>query len=275
MTDPTPGYQRFFAELKRRRVFRVMAVYGIVGFVLLQIVDLAVPALLLPEWTYRLVALILLLGFPVAVVIAWALELTPEGVRRMAEAAPGELAEIIAAPASKRWPAGVLALVGMTALLAGAWYVGRQSAPGVAADLATGPVTASIAVLPFVNMSDDASNEYFSDGISEELLNLLAKIAELRVAARTSSFSFKDQDLEITEIADRLPGAALPTHPPAAAKQQHDTGKGQEACRPTLRGRGRDDFRQLAGGGHRRPPHALGRQLQRPRDHDRDREADQ
>ncbi len=171
MDEGPPNYQRFLAELKRRRVFRVMAVYGIVGFVLLQIVDLAVPALLLPEWTYRLVALILLIGFPVAVVIAWALELTPEGVRRTAAAAPGELAEIIAAPASKRWPAGVLALVGMTALLAGTWYAGRQSAPVSGADPAAGPVLASIAVLPFADMSPDKDQEYFSDGISEELLN--------------------------------------------------------------------------------------------------------
>ncbi len=200
----TPGYQRFFAELKRRRVFRVMAVYGIVGFVLLQIMDLVVPALLLPEWTYRFVALILLLGFPVAIVLAWAFEMTPEGVRRTAEAASGELTEITAAPASKRWAAGLLALVGVTALLAGVWYVGRQSTPAAGADGAAGPVSESIAVLPFVNMSDDASNEYFSDGISEELLNLLAKIPELQVAARTSSFSFKDQNLEIPEIAERL-----------------------------------------------------------------------
>ena len=209
MTD-TQGYQRFFAELKRRRVFRVMAVYGIVGFVLLQLVDLAVPALLLPEWTYRLVALFLLLGFPVTIVLAWALEMTPEGVRRTADAAPGELTEIISAPASKRWPAGVLALVGMTALLVGTWYAGRQSVPESEADPVAGAAppagtpSASIAVLPFVNMSADASNEYFSDGISEELLNLLAKIPELQVAARTSSFSFKGQNLEIPEIAGRL-----------------------------------------------------------------------
>jgi TolB-like protein/Tfp pilus assembly protein PilF len=209
MSNHIPGYQRFFAELKRRRVFRVMAVYGVVGFVLLQLVDLAVPALLLPEWTYRLVALFLLLGFPVAIVFAWALEMTPEGVRRTVEAAPGELTEIIAAPASKRWPAGVLALAGMTALLAGVWYVGRQSAPAAAldpaiADAAAGVSSASIAVLPFVNMSSDPEQEFFSDGISEELLNLLAKIPELQVAARTSSFSFKDQNLEIPEIAERL-----------------------------------------------------------------------
>ena len=200
----TPGYQRFFAELKRRRVFRVMAVYGIVGFVLLQIVDLAVPALLLPEWTYRLVALILLLGFPVAIVLAWAFEMTPGGVRRTVEAGPGQLTEIIAAPASKHWPSGVFALVGVTALLAGVWYVGRQSAPAPVADPAVGPASASIAVLPFADMSPDADQEYFSDGISEELLNLLSKIPELQVAARTSSFSFKDQNLAIPEIARLL-----------------------------------------------------------------------
>jgi len=98
----------------------------------------------------------------------------------------------------------VLALVGVTALLAGAWYVGRQSAPAEDADPAAGVSAASIAVLPFVNMSSDPEQEYFSDGISEELLNLLAKIPEMQVAARTSSFSFKGQNLEIPEIAERL-----------------------------------------------------------------------
>jgi len=204
MPHPIPGYQRLFAELKRRRVFRVMAVYGLVAFVLLQVVSLVVPALLLPEWTYRFVAFILLLGFPVAVVLAWALELTPEGVRRTPAAASGELTEIAEAPLSKRWPAGAFALVGTAALLAGVWYAGRRSAPAAATDLAAGPVVASIAVLPFVNMSSDAEQEYFSDGISEELLNLLTKIPDLRVAARTSSFSFKGQHLKIPEIAGRL-----------------------------------------------------------------------
>jgi len=180
-------------------------VYGIVGFVLLQIMDLVVPALLLPEWTYRFVALILLLGFPVAIVLAWAFEMTPDGVRRTAEAAPGELTEITAAPATKRWSSGLLALVGVTALLAGVWYAGRRSAPAVELDeAAAGPVTASIAVLPFADMSPEKDQEFFSDGISEELLNLLAKVPELQVAARTSSFSFKEQNLEIPEIAGRL-----------------------------------------------------------------------
>ncbi|MBK5097485.1 MAG: adenylyl cyclase, partial [Gemmatimonadetes bacterium] len=203
MTD-TQGYQRFFAELKRRRVFRVMAVYGAVGFVVLQASELLVNTFQLSSQLQTGIGVLTLLGFPVAIVLAWALEMTPEGVRRTAEAAPGELTEIIAAPASKRWPAGVLALVGMTALLAGTWYVGRQSAPASDADVAVGVSEASIAVLPFADMSPDKDQEYFSDGVSEELLNLLAKIPELRVASRTSAFSFKGETLEISEIAERL-----------------------------------------------------------------------
>ena len=210
MTNHTPGYQRFFAELKRRRVFRVMAVYGAVAFVILQVADIALPGLGLPEWTITLILTLTLLGFPFAIVLAWAFDMTPEGVQRTADATPGELTQIISAPASQRWPAGVLALVGMTALLAGAWYVGRQSAPDAAADpLAAaapvaGPPSASIAVLPFADMSPDKDQDYFSDGISEELLNLLAKIPGLQVASRTSAFSFKGESVEIPEIARRL-----------------------------------------------------------------------
>lgn len=102
MTDASPAYQRFLAELKRRNVFRVMAVYGIVGFLVLQVVDLAVPALLLPDWTYRLVALLLLVGLPVAVVLAWVFEQTPHGLKRTGRAAPTEIDAIVAAPIHQR-----------------------------------------------------------------------------------------------------------------------------------------------------------------------------
>jgi len=180
-----------------------MAVYGVVAFGIIEAADAIFPRLALPDWTVTLVVWVALFGFPVAMVLAWVFDFTPEGVRRTAEAAPGEIEAIVAAPASARWLAGLLAFVGVTALLAGAWYAGRQSAPG-GADLTDGPVAASIAVLPFADMSPNSDQEYFSDGISEELLNLLTKIPELRVAARTSSFSFKGQNLEITEIADRL-----------------------------------------------------------------------
>lgn len=217
-----PAHQRLFAELKHRRVFRVMTVYGIVGFIVLQVVDLAVPALLLPEWTYRLVAFLLLVGFPIAVFLAWAFETTPEGLRRHRKADEQELRAIAAAPASKRWPAGMLALAAVALVVWGAWHAGRQSMagePGIDAqaraangaangatldDAGLPAVTTSIAVLPFVNMSADPDQEYFSDGISEELLNLLAHIRELQVAARTSSFAFKGQNLGIPEIADQL-----------------------------------------------------------------------
>ncbi|MGW8264867.1 MAG: tetratricopeptide repeat protein [Longimicrobiales bacterium] len=201
MADLPPRYQRLFAELKRRRVFRVMALYGAASFAVLQAADVLVPVLGFPDSVTRAVAVLLLAGFPVAIVLEWVFERTPEGVRRTVGADPGELTEIIEAPASKRWPSGLLALTGMVALLAGAWYVGRQSASG--ADPGGG-ASPSIAVLPFVNMSSDSEQEFFSDGISEELLNLLAKIPELRVASRTSAFSFKGQEIEISEIARRL-----------------------------------------------------------------------
>lgn len=230
MSESVPAYQRFFAELKRRRVFRVMAVYGAVGFVLMQIVELFVPALLLPEWTYRFVALLLLLGFPIAVILAWAFELTPEGVKRTEDAEPGELTRIIEAPASKRWPAGLLAFAGMVALLAGAWYVGRRSAtPPGGADDRTGSQVAPlpdgdgssrgaslayvdpagdsrprIAVLPFVDLSQDGDQEYFSDGITEEILNALSKIDELQVTARTSAFAYKGTNRDLREVGREL-----------------------------------------------------------------------
>ena len=215
MPDQPAGYQRFFAELKRRRVFRVMAVYGAAAFVVLQVADLLQEGLRLPESFLPFITATALLGFPVAIALAWAFDLTPEGMQRTGEAAPGELTEILSAPASKRWPAGLLALVGMIALVVGAWYVGRQSASpadalgtevAAAADaaVATEPAPESIAVLPFVNMSSDPEQEYFSDGISEELLNLLAQIPGLQVTSRSSAFSFKDKNLEIPEIARRL-----------------------------------------------------------------------
>ncbi|MEK6253479.1 MAG: hypothetical protein N2B05_02170, partial [Gemmatimonadales bacterium] len=119
----TPGYQRFFAELKRRHVFRVMAVYGATAFVIIEEADVIFPAIPLPAWTVSFVVWLALLGLPVAMVLAWALEMTPVGVRRTTQAAPGELTEIIAAPAGRRWTAGVLALVGLAALGVGAWFV--------------------------------------------------------------------------------------------------------------------------------------------------------
>ena len=99
----TPAYQRFFAELKRRKVFRVMAVYGGVAFVILQIADIALPGLGLPEWTITFILVLTMLGFPIAIVLAWAFEMTPDGVKKTGDAKPGEITQIVSAPAGSRW----------------------------------------------------------------------------------------------------------------------------------------------------------------------------
>jgi TolB-like protein/Tfp pilus assembly protein PilF len=228
----TPGYQRFFAELKRREVFRVAAVYGAVGFVVLQVADLLAEGLALPDVVLRTATFLVLIGFPIAVVLAWAYERTPQGMKRTDPAATGEIDAIVAESPSKRWPAGLLALAGVAALVWGAWLVGKRAGesgaetaePSMTAETSGSGRTApgtdavlqlayadlsedarpSIAVLPFVNMSSDEEQEYFADGMTEELLNALAKIRELRVAGRTSSFQYKGQDKDLRQIGDEL-----------------------------------------------------------------------
>ena len=211
---------RLFAELKRRKVFRVMAVYGATAFVVLQAAELMLPRLGLPDWTVTFLVVLVVLAFPVVLIIAWAFELTPEGVRKTDQAAPEEIDHIVAQPASKRWPSGLLALAGIVALVAGAVWVGRQTAPGAvdaAADAGMPPAgkplalaeaeedsRPSVAVLPFLNMSADPDQEYFSDGITEELLNTLARIRDLKVIARTSAFAFKDRQLDMRDLGDSL-----------------------------------------------------------------------
>ena len=211
------SHQQFLAEMKRRKVFNVAAVYGATAFVLLQVADILKEGLRLPESFMPFITAVTLLGFPLALIVAWAFEVTPEGVKRTDEATPDEIEEIISQPMSKRWPAGLAALVGLGALLAGAWWVGTRTGP-LASDVPDGPAASarlayadvsedprpSIAVLPFVNMSADEEQEYFSDGITEEILNVLAKIQELRVAARTSAFAFKGKQIDLRTVGDSL-----------------------------------------------------------------------
>jgi TolB-like protein/tetratricopeptide (TPR) repeat protein len=194
MSDSTPGYQRFFAELKRRRVFRVMAVYGFVGFGLIQVVDLAVPFLLLPDVTYRLVLFLLLVGFPIALVLAWAFELTPEGVRRTESASPEEIEEIVSQPASKRWPSGVLALVGL-ALLIGGWWIGRQgggSGPELSSGTPAGFDPTHVAVLYFDDTSADGDLGYFARGLTETAIHELTKVDRLHVISPNGVSGLRD-----------------------------------------------------------------------------------
>ena len=204
----TPAYQRFFAELKRRKVFRVMAVYGGVAFVILQIADIALPGLGLPEWTITLILVLTLLGFPLAIVLAWAFEMTPDGVKKTGDAAPGEITQIVSAPAGSRWPVGLAAAAGTALFLIAAWLMFGRPGPGGAGTAGTAidsdaPVE-SIAVLPFADLSPAGDQQYFGDGLAEELLDALANVDGLIVAARTSSFRFKGDDVDIPEVAEKL-----------------------------------------------------------------------
>jgi len=212
-------YKRFFAELKRRKVFQVAAVYGAGMFGVLQGADVLIPALHLPEGLITVLAVIGLFGFPVALFVSWVFERSPDGLVRTGDAAPGELTQIIESPAGKRWPVGLAAAAGTALLLVGGWLaLGRPTAGEESSGAGTGGTAAesgipadepaasdvSIAVLPFADMSEDGDKAYFSDGLSEELIDALAGVDRLKVAARTSSFAFRDGSADIRTIADSL-----------------------------------------------------------------------
>jgi len=178
----------FFAELRRRNVFRVVVAYIIVSWLLLQVADTLVPALHLPEWFNSGIALLLILGFPIAIIFAWAFEMTPEGVKREREV---DRSQSITSQTGQKLNLTIIVLLAVGIVyFATDKFLLQDSRPSVDEIVQTS-VTPSIAVLPFVNMSDDASNEFFADGITEELLNLLAKIPELDVTSRSSAFAFK------------------------------------------------------------------------------------
>jgi TolB-like protein len=193
---------RLLNELKRRNVFRVAVVYAATAFVVLQATELMLPRLGVPDWTLTLILLLLLLGFPIALVMAWALELTPEGIRR---SQPLPLDEPAPAPAllGKRTLllAGGLVLLGIG--LGAGWLLQPATAPAPVPAVA-GERERSIAVLPFADLSAAGDQQYFADGLAEEILNLLAGIQDLRVTGRTSSFSFRGKDVPIPEIGRTL-----------------------------------------------------------------------
>jgi adenylate cyclase len=203
MNAPRSG---FFAELKRRKVVRVAVVYAATGFVVLQVADIMLPRLGVPEWAMSLIVLLVALGFPVALVLAWALELTPEGVRVTPAPTAGDHAQPPPSLLGKRTLVVAGALVVLGVGLGAGWFLRPMSpsAPPPAAHTADAVTARSIAVLPFVNMSDDAANEFFADGISEELLNVLVRVDGIGVASRTSSFAYKGRELGAAAIASEL-----------------------------------------------------------------------
>ena len=192
-----------FAELQRRNVIRMAGLYLVVAWLIFQLADLLLPMFGVPGWVLHALALMLAVGFVPALVLSWLYELTPEGVKRESEIARDEsIASLTGRRMDRLILVGMLVVIGV---LVADRFAPSDFEPGVAArPLATTTGDASIAVLPFVNMSPEADNEYFADGISEELLNVLAGIDGLKVASRTSAFSFKDKATPIAEIARLL-----------------------------------------------------------------------
>jgi TolB-like protein/Tfp pilus assembly protein PilF len=200
----------FFAELKRRNVYKVAAAYAVVSWLLIQVATQVFPFFDVPNWTVRVVVLVLVLGFPVALVLSWAFEITPEGIKLESEVGPNERGK---GPIGRRIVgitiAVAVAAAGMLAFQLLRPRLMTERIPGANPAAPDAIPEQSIAVLPFLDMSQAKDQSYFSDGITEELLNVLAKIPQLKVAARTSSFFFKDKQVEISDIARQLRVAYL------------------------------------------------------------------
>jgi TolB-like protein/Flp pilus assembly protein TadD len=197
--------KEFFAELKRRNVYKVAVAYGVVAWLLIQIATQVFPFFEIPNWAVRLVVLLVVIGFPIALMIAWAFESTPEGIKRTAVAD--------AAREHSRGKAWIYIVIVGAFLSIGLFFLGRDTAGNAtprpdASPARTKAATAtgqkSIAVLPLLNESGDPHDEYFSDGLSEELIAALAQINGLKVIGRSSSFRFKDRHEEPKAIGEKL-----------------------------------------------------------------------
>jgi TolB-like protein/Tfp pilus assembly protein PilF len=208
MSEQPPSWEAFLAELKRRRVFRVMAVYGAVAFVVLQVADLAFPRLGLPEWTVTLTLVLAMLGFPLAIVLAWAFETTPQGVRRTVAASPEEIREIVEQPPSRRWIPGLLALIGIGLLFATGWWIGagrHGNGPAIRLPEMAASEVRTLAVLPFENVNGNDDNRIMALGLHDDLVSQLARISGLRVTSRTSVREYGDDTRKsLREIAGDL-----------------------------------------------------------------------
>ena len=186
----------FLAELKRRNVYKVAIAYGVVAWLLIQIATQVFPFFEIPNWTVRLVVLLVVIGFPVAVIIAWAFELTPEGLKRAEDV---DLA-MKRRPKSHAWIYVVAVGAGLSI---GLFMLGRYGFREKNSSTVELPAK-SIAVLPFDNLSEDKSNAYFAEGVQDEILTRLAKVADLKVISRTSTQHFKSAPDNLPQIAKQL-----------------------------------------------------------------------
>ena len=196
----------FIEELKRRNVFRIAVAYLVSAWVALQLADIVLESIEAPNWVIQAFMLAIGLGFPLALVFAWAFEMTPEGIKKERDV---DRSQSITRQTGQKLNRGIIVALSIAVvLLLFDRFVPMGSREQPAVEPAARPAAAeqakSIAVLPFVNMSSDTEQEYFSDGISEEILNSLARVKELKVAGRTSSFAFKGQNQDLRQIGETL-----------------------------------------------------------------------
>jgi TolB-like protein len=190
----TVNPKNIFAELKRRNVYKVAIAYAVITWLLIQIATQTFPFFEIPNWMVRAVIVLLLLGFPIALILAWAFELTPEGIKRTDEIEPGRRSR------NRAW---IYVVVIAGAISIGLFFLGRYTAPSKQ-DASVDVLTKSIAVLPFESRSEDKANAYFAEGIEDEILTRLAKIADLKVISRTSTQKYKSAPTNLREIAQQL-----------------------------------------------------------------------
>jgi len=192
--------KNFFAELKRRNVYKVAVAYAIVGWLLIQVATQVFPFFEIPNWGVRLMVLFIVIGFPVALIIAWAFELTPEGLKRteFADELPTK------APRNRAW---IYVVIIAGAISVSLFFLGRYTSSKQSAELSA----KSIAVLPFDNQNRDPDTDYLSDGIPESIINSLSQLPNLKVMSRNSVFHYKGKDTDAQAVAKELKVQAVLT----------------------------------------------------------------
>ena len=188
----------FFSELKRRNVYKVAVAYAVVGWLIAQVATQIFPFLEIPNWVVRLVIVLIAIGFPIALVIAWAFEATPEGIKRT------EVADTMPATKKQKRHAWIHVVVLGAAVSVGLFFIGRYTGRNTASAIRIELPAKSIAVLPFENLSDDKGAAYFADGIQDEILTKLASIADLKVISRTSTAKYKSKPEDLKTVSQQL-----------------------------------------------------------------------
>lgn len=189
-------------ELKRRNVFKVATAYAIAGWLIIQVFATIAPQLGFPEWVAPLVTTLVLIGFPLALIFAWAFELTPDGIEKSKDV---EITESVTATTGKKLNVIIISTLSLlVVLLLLERFVFTPNVSPKTPENSIRVSDQSVAVLPFADLSENKDQDWFSDGLTEEILNSLAQLPELKVTSRTSAFQFKGKDIDISKIADTL-----------------------------------------------------------------------